>query len=143
MSFYIPIPVLGILFPLAKTEKVILSLHQLSCLFQEQIFFFQYFEDIAINVVCQSSSIICVCMLVLLCVLVLISCSLMLYTAFVTSPHVLMPEEEKIIMDDGDPSNLQEKWVRCVNWHVELVTFSMVKLQLYKITCTWILPFNK
>nr|XP_034330124.1 rho guanine nucleotide exchange factor 7 isoform X6 [Crassostrea gigas] len=29
--------------------------------------------------------------------------------AFVTSPHVLMPEEEKIIMDDGDPSNLQEK----------------------------------
>ncbi|XP_078311700.1 rho guanine nucleotide exchange factor 7-like isoform X8 [Crassostrea virginica] len=29
--------------------------------------------------------------------------------AFVTSPHVLMPEEEKIIIDDGDPSNLQEK----------------------------------
>lgn len=30
-------------------------------------------------------------------------------SSFVTSPHVLMPEEEKIIMDDGDPSNLQEK----------------------------------
>ncbi|XP_056005854.1 rho guanine nucleotide exchange factor 7-like isoform X10 [Ostrea edulis] len=29
--------------------------------------------------------------------------------AFVTCPHVLMPEEEKIIIDDGDPSNLQEK----------------------------------
>ncbi|XP_022339127.1 rho guanine nucleotide exchange factor 7-like isoform X9 [Crassostrea virginica] len=30
-------------------------------------------------------------------------------SSFVTSPHVLMPEEEKIIIDDGDPSNLQEK----------------------------------
>ncbi|XP_061185558.1 rho guanine nucleotide exchange factor 7-like isoform X3 [Saccostrea echinata] len=29
--------------------------------------------------------------------------------AFVTCPHVLMPEEEKIIIDDGDPCNLQEK----------------------------------
>ncbi|XP_048744670.1 rho guanine nucleotide exchange factor 7-like isoform X7 [Ostrea edulis] len=30
-------------------------------------------------------------------------------SSFVTCPHVLMPEEEKIIIDDGDPSNLQEK----------------------------------
>ncbi|XP_061185584.1 rho guanine nucleotide exchange factor 7-like isoform X8 [Saccostrea echinata] len=30
-------------------------------------------------------------------------------SSFVTCPHVLMPEEEKIIIDDGDPCNLQEK----------------------------------
>ncbi|KAK3095863.1 hypothetical protein FSP39_020103 [Pinctada imbricata] len=29
--------------------------------------------------------------------------------AYVTNPHVLIADEEKIIFDDGDPSNLQEK----------------------------------